>query len=101
MPPCHKVLVEKIKRANYVAMVWKNAQRPLPVTVSPVNNGWALDKGSYIINWYDGDQLPQNLSQLLGNNLDDPDLENDIQEVSEHDESDSEDINEIFDMGSV
>ena len=28
MPPCHKVLVYKIQRANFVAAMWKRAASP-------------------------------------------------------------------------
>jgi hypothetical protein len=65
MPPCKAVLANKIKRANYVASVWKNAGLVQPCTLSPEESGWILDDGSYKIKWFDGDQLPKSLCEIL------------------------------------
>ena len=65
MPPCSKVLLQQLKRANYVASMWKQASQPNPCTDSPVGHGWTLDGSTYRIHWYDGDQLPTDIFQSL------------------------------------
>jgi hypothetical protein len=63
MPPCHKVLINKVVRANFVAAMWKRASSRSPVTYSPDGNGWTLINGKYQLKWYDGDQVPRVLGQ--------------------------------------
>jgi hypothetical protein len=68
MPPCKKVLKEKIKRANYVAAVWKRAKYQNPVIESPNGHGWKLSDNCFIVNWFEGDQLPESIVDLLVTN---------------------------------
>ena len=49
MPPCHAVLECKIKRANFVAVMWKRAASPSPITYRLEGNGWILKDGKYQI----------------------------------------------------
>ena len=65
LPPCHQVLLNKTRRANYIGNIWKNAHLPYPSSNSPEENGWRKSDGYYAINWYDGDQLPQNIGDVL------------------------------------
>ena len=65
MPPCHAVLINKIKRVNYVATIWKNAALPEPCVVQPEGNGWVRENGLYQIKWFDGDMVPQSICQVL------------------------------------
>ena len=66
MPPCQKVLFHKILRTNYVAALWKNATQPTPTASNPLENGWQLsDDGSYEFTWYDGDQMPDKVPEIL------------------------------------
>ena len=66
MPPCRAVLVNKILRTNYVTSVWKNASLPNPCVVKPEGHGWVLIDGRYHIKWFDGEQVPQSICQVLG-----------------------------------
>lgn len=68
MPPCRPVLVNKIKRANYVASLWKHAVQADPGNASgqPNEHGWHVVDGNYNINWFDGEQMPHSITQILG-----------------------------------
>ena len=67
MPPCQKVLFRKILRTNYVAALWKNATQSTPTASNPLENGGQLsDEGSYEFTWYDGDQMPDKVAEILG-----------------------------------
>ena len=66
MPPCHKMLEYKIKRANFVAAIWRRAASPSPITYRLEGNGWVLKDGKYNIKWCDGDQVPRVLGQVTG-----------------------------------
>ena len=60
MPPCSKVLHQKIKRCIYVANIWKNSLRTKPTPHLPTSFGWTLDEdGTYCIKWFEGDVAPK------------------------------------------
>ena len=61
LPPCLSVLRQKILRSNYVASIWKNANKPVPTRLKPDENGWRLQDGMYAFLWYEGDQIPKDI----------------------------------------
>ena len=61
LPPCHTVLANKIKQTNYVAYMWKNADQPDPIMCDAEESGWVTRDGIYAINWFEGDQIPQEI----------------------------------------
>ena len=65
LPPCKTELVQKIKRTNYVASVWRNADTSNPVKFSAHSNGWILLDGKYRLNWFDGDQIPAEICRHI------------------------------------
>ncbi|KAL2091652.1 hypothetical protein ACEWY4_013915 [Coilia grayii] len=65
MPPCHSSLVNKVRRANYIAYLWKNAPARNPSDLDPNEHGWFLKDNQYVIHWYDGEQLPQSITNIL------------------------------------
>ena len=75
LPPCKASLVEKIKRSHFVASVWKRATLSDTVVLDPEEYGWKLQDGHYVINWYDGQQVPDDIYEKLENlvNHDDED----------------------------
>ena len=66
MPPCWLTLVNKVKRVNCVAYLWKNAPTRNPSDLDPVEHGWTFKENKYVINWYDGEQLPQSIVSIIG-----------------------------------
>ena len=81
LPPCKASLVEKIKRSHFVASVWKRATLPDTVVLDPEEYGWKLQDGHYVINWYDGQQVPDDIYEKLENLVnhdDDEKVEDDI-----------------------
>ena len=89
MPPCHSVLSNKIKTANYVTHIWKNASKRSPCELQPEEHGWLLKEGMLKMNWFDGDQLPENILNIVT----DCDLDDEADESPSFssDESDSDD----------
>ena len=55
-PPCAETLLQKIKRTNYVC--WLNATLPDPPEFSPIELGWKLEDGKYVLHWFEGNHLP-------------------------------------------
>ena len=94
MPPCQRSLLNKIKRANFVASMWKKACTSCPITYSPVENGWCLTGGKYQLNWYDGAQVPQNLSDVLEDHTLEEQEDND--NIVASDSDDNSDDEQIF-----
>jgi hypothetical protein len=65
MPPCKAVLKNQILRANYMTYSWKNATLTNPTVQRPEGHGWVLIDGSYQIKWFDCNQVPQSICQVL------------------------------------
>ena len=92
-PPCQAVLLQKIKRSNFVASVYKGAIRAIPTLQKPEDNGWNLQNGSYILHWFDGKQVPDNVcSHIDDDAITIQEGENEDEHVycSSSDESDSD-----------
>ena len=62
LPPCEKVLLQKIKRVNYIAQIWKNVEKINTVQADAEHHGWKLIDGKYELVWFDG---------LIAPNIDD------------------------------
>lgn len=67
LPPCKSELFQQFCRANYIASIWNNAHAQNLPDFGPENNGWTLDENQYQFYWFDGDQLPSFVSELLEN----------------------------------
>jgi hypothetical protein len=66
VPPCRAVLENKIKRANYVATIWKQADLKNPgSTLDPEHCGWEKAEDGYKLKWYDCEQLPKEMLDIL------------------------------------
>jgi len=65
MPPCNAVRKNQILRANYMAYIWKNATLRNPTVQRPEGHGWILIYESYQIEWFDCDQVPRIICQVI------------------------------------
>lgn len=65
LPPCETELFQQFLRANYIASIWNNANEKQPSIFTPENNGWTLEENQYHFHWFDGDQLPGDVSESL------------------------------------
>ena len=65
MPPCQQVLHNKIRRANFVASMWKKSNAKTPIVMKAEDNGWNLDNGRYSINWFTCPQLPNTIIDII------------------------------------
>ena len=83
LPPCRPVLVSKIRRANYVTAVWKGSTsyNPRAAAGQPECHGWVLAENTYFVQWFEGEQLPRDMCQILS-----------IDSVSEAVEEESEEM---------
>ena len=63
-PPCSKSLFNHMKRANYVAKVWKRAHEFDPTGgESPLDYGWSEgNDGTCRPNWFSGKPIPAYLT---------------------------------------
>ena len=60
LPPCQRVLREKIARTRYICRLWRSSTFPSPPTVpTPETSGWNLKDNQYKIKWFDGDLAPK------------------------------------------
>ena len=87
--PCRQVLLQQIKRAWYIAKLYKNATEEDPAhSITPLDYGWQLSEGKMQIKWYDGEQVPFEIEELIAE-----DDESDI-EYEDDSENDTDDIDE-------
>ena len=87
--------MEKIKRANLVTSLWKNAARSDPAICTPEENGWVTDHDANVfrIKWFDGPLVPENVGAHIGDEceiLQDNEACDDALMCSSSDESESE-----------
>ena len=63
LPPCKPVLVQKLKRTNYVANILRNANLAEPAPRPPNGYGWDIAEGKNCLKfvWFDGPQSPNNI----------------------------------------
>ena len=62
LPPCHAVLLQKLRRTCLVANMWMSSSTPHPVPLNPTDYGWKHnDCGMYDLNWFQGDVYPKSL----------------------------------------
>ena len=59
MPPCKKVLTEKIKRSKFVARKWMTSVDVLQPVRCPSDFGWKLGNEKHAIKWYDREVAPR------------------------------------------
>ena len=91
MPPCQQVLLQKVKRSNYVAFMWKHAHTAEPVLEHPEDHGWTLQNGQYRVKWYDGEQMPGDISNsVIQDVLTDNDSDSELYAASSDEDSDLE-----------
>lgn len=99
MPPCYRVLLQQIKRTKYITSIWGNATRAFPTALTPTDFGWYLKDEKYVPLWFEGDQSPSDIEQILYSNEihtnENTDSDNELSENSENSE-DSDDDSDCF-----
>lgn len=58
-------LIKQLLRAAYISNIWRNAHCKITTTLSPIENGWNLIDNSYEFDWFEGDQLPQLINDVV------------------------------------
>jgi len=63
LPPCTKTLLNHIKRAQYVARMWKRADETNPTgEASPTDYAWKLNQNCFEPDWFPGSSVPESLT---------------------------------------
>ena len=81
LPPCRRVMKEKIKRTQLVAKKWISSVDAHPRNDDPKGFGWLLRDHKFHVKWYDGETTSKLLDIILEDDNDDISAEN--QEESE------------------
>lgn len=61
LPPCEAEVICHLKRVEFVAKMWADADQSELVQHPSADDGWTLDEGIYNPIWFDGPQLPDAL----------------------------------------
>ena len=89
LPPCQKELLQKIRRSQYIARMWCNADQPDPCEgLDSGKFGWRTVGMSLVPKSYEGSPLPS--AGDLHVNVDEASPENENDETREEDENFSE-----------
>ena len=98
MPPCYRVMLEKIKRIAFVASRWCTSTMPIEPAVYPEDHGWVLQDGKYKIKWFDGEAAPRSLDILLNDVAEDDEDNEDVadDEMDDSKEWESEDDSDEY-----
>ncbi|CAH1108809.1 unnamed protein product [Psylliodes chrysocephalus] len=92
IPPCKSELYQQFLRTHYISTVWKNANKKQPTTLDSLEYGWIEQDDKLVFKWFEGDQLPTSVSDLI-TQVPDSDSMNDEDE-SHHNRHDSDDDDE-------
>lgn len=65
LPPCHSELHQHLRRTAYITNIWRNAHLQSPTNLSPVDYGWVENDGRYEFKWFEGDQLPTTVNEIV------------------------------------
>ena len=89
LPPCKSVLMEKLRRANLVSGMWKNAITPNSYTWSPEVHGRSLQEDRYVMKWFEGRQVPEDVCKHIDPSEElIPEFDDELGYESDSDESD-------------
>ena len=50
---------------NYISSIWNHANEKEPTIFTPEHNGWRIEENHFNFHWFDGDQLPGEVSESL------------------------------------
>lgn len=65
LPPCQDELGQHLLRAKYIANLWSHANQKIPTIFNPVDCGWVEVKNQYQFKWYEGDQVPASVRDII------------------------------------
>ena len=80
LPPCHDTLEMKVKRTQFVTLMWKRAVTPYPGDgLSPIDYGWHLSDNLLKPTWFKGPVFPSCLFQNESSDVDETEVECDTE----------------------
>lgn len=86
-------MTNKIKRTNYLVRLIKNADKNFNEEGDPGVNGWTLNGSKFEINFFDGEQFPENIGAYVSDITEtDTESETDIGEVYFSSDSDEDSL---------
>ena len=89
LPPCRRVVLQKLKRTNFICSIWLSAFSPHPPGFDPENCGWLMQDGAYKIQWFEGHISPMSVEDIC---LEDDEAENEgADDTDGYDEGNRED----------
>ena len=97
LPPCRDALKMHIRRANYQAMIWYQADKADANVPPPEVHGWALKDDKLDYKWTSGDLMPPELSNIV---VEEPDSEDEADEegMTREEEEEEREEEELLNM---
>ncbi|KAG5889912.1 hypothetical protein JTB14_010063 [Gonioctena quinquepunctata] len=82
-------LYQQLLRAHYISSLWRNAHKKQLTNLDPLEYGWIEQHNTYAFKWFEGNQLPSFVSDLITNVPESDSI--DDEDESSNDEHDSDD----------
>lgn len=64
-PPSRKELEQQYRRSVYISQIWCNSNVKNPTELSPVNYGWKIGQNRYVFHWFDGEECPETVMDVI------------------------------------
>ena len=90
IPPCASEIAPHIARANFIAVMWANADSNNIKKTPEREDGWDVTDGGYGVIWFLGDQLPPSLIPAIPDEGDSDEESDDDMRIVSSDESDDD-----------
>lgn len=92
MPPCKKVLLNKIARTEYLSEIIKNASNNI---IEQPKTGWIIENGDMQIEYFNGNPFPETITTIsLNDQNNDSDNAEDFFSSSDDELNDPEESDE-------
>jgi len=85
------VLVEKVRRSNYVSYLWKKTTDEYLHDLNPLDHGWEMKEGHLALQWFKGAQRLDDILQALDTKTFTQDVKKDDELLTASSGSDSAD----------
>ena len=95
LPPCRDALKMHIRRANYQALIWYEADKADASIPPPDEHGWEVKDGQLDYNWTSGELMPPELSDIVVDEQESDTDEEEEEETKEEEQEEDELLNLI------
>lgn len=102
-PPSSCELEQHVRRTIYIAQIWCNSNLKTTTTIDPEDYGWKIIDGKYEFHWFDGEECPSTVMDVVRKDekaIEESDDEKEEDEDSDEDEREDDNDNNENENGT-